>query len=113
MRTVSEDEKEMLRELFPFVTIKEENHRLGTILEIKGGEESLRYRKSWAYEWAHAGKYAPCLFTLVFAGFTKNCEIIIDNYCNIVEEGDCKYDRGECTLVISDKKIIVEIYDLL
>jgi len=72
----------------------------------------LKYGNPSLYDWSHAGKYCPSFFTLVFAGFDKDLNLIVDNYCNIIEQGDLKYDRGECTLYINDKKKIVNIYEL-
>ena len=106
-----EEDLDILKELFPFVKIVDENHRLGVIVEIE--KSTLKYnRNKYHYDWFYAGKYCPSLFTLVFSGIDKNMNAVVDNYFNIVEEGDFNYDRGGCTFVINDKKEIVEIYDL-
>ena len=106
-----EEDLDILKELFKFVKIVDTQHRLGVIVEID--KSILKYnRNKYHYDWIHAGKYCPSLFTLVFSGIDKNMNAVVDNYCNIVEEGDFRYDRGECTLILDDKKNIVEIYDL-
>lgn len=107
----TKEQLEFLRELFPFVKIVDENHRLGTIVDIDKTELKYNPRK-YNYDWIYAGKRSPNHFTLVFAGIDKNCNLLVDNYCNIIEEGDLDYDRGECSIVITDKKEIVQIYDL-
>jgi hypothetical protein len=105
------EELEILRELFPFIKIVDENHRLGVIVEID--KSTLKYnRNKYHYDWIHAGKYCPGLGKLVFVGIDEDCDVQIDNYCNIIEEGFA-FDRGECTFIINDKKNIVEIYDLV
>lgn len=97
-------------ELMPLLVVKDANHRLGVIVTIDRDKVKSKVNEMTS-SWIHARKgKLPSFFTLVFSHIDSKCRVWVDNYCNIIEDGD-GLERGECTMVF-DNGILVELHDL-
>lgn len=96
--------------LLPIMEVINENHRLG--IQVRLDRDKVKFKlDEFASSWAYARKNRmPSFFTLFFSGINKDAQVIIDNYCNIIEDGD-GLERGECTMVF-DGCNLIELHDL-